>query len=194
MKRHLNSDVPQKEKLKINTSDSRAESNSIVEKDVFIKKVFESNPKEGCGLLFEYYYTVLCSHAARFVYSQNIAEDIVTEVFENFWAKKVFLQVEISYRNYLYTSVRNASLNYLKKEFKKYKYLDLSLAENEANLSDTPYQNFKLDEMTLLIERCVQSLAPKCQAVFVMSRFINQNVADAFIGTSFCFYFMQQGR
>ena len=129
---------------------------------LFLKEVF---------LLFEYYYDVLCSHAVRFVYSQNIAEDIVAEVFEKFWAKKVFHNIDISYRNYLYASVRNASINYLKREFKKYKYLDLSLAENEMNVSDNPYQNFKLDELTLLIERSVQSLAPKCQTVFVMSRF-----------------------
>ncbi len=172
MKKHQDKTNIQDAKLRIiSLDDADMQNKTVLDKDIFIRKTFESNPEEGCSLLFEYYYDVLCSHAVRFVYSQNIAEDIVAEVFEKFWAKKVFHNIDISYRNYLYASVRNASINYLKREFKKYKYLDLSLAENEMNVSDNPYQNFKLDELTLLIERSVQSLAPKCQTVFVMSRF-----------------------
>jgi len=144
---------------------------SYIDKDAFIRKTFEEDARQGCALLFRYYYSSLCSHAARFVYSQNIAEDIVTEVFEIFWAKEIFRNIEISYRNYLYAAVRNTSLNYLKREFKKHKYLDLSTAENEVHPNQTPYQHIKFDELSLMIEKTVQSLAPKCQTVFVMSRF-----------------------
>ena len=143
----------------------------VLEKDVFIRKTFEQDARQGCALLFRYYYATLCSHAARFVYSQNIAEDIVTEVFEIFWAKEIYKNIDLSYRNYLYASVRNTSLNYLKREFKKHKYLELSSAENEVNPNQNPYQHIKFDELSLLIEKTIQSLGPKCQTVFVMSRF-----------------------
>ena len=143
----------------------------VIDKDVFIRKTFEQDARQGCALLFRYYYATLCSHAARFVYSQNIAEDIVTEVFEIFWAKEIYKNIDLSYRNYLYASVRNTSLNYLKREFKKHKYLELSSAENEVNPNQNPYQHIKFDELSLLIEKTIQSLAPKCQTVFVMSRF-----------------------
>ncbi len=157
--------------LKINKEPSSASGDlNILDKDIFIKKTFEADPQEGCSLLFQYYYTVLCSHAARFVYSQSIAEDIVSEVFEKFWTRKVYRNIKGSYRNYLYASVRNTSLNYLKREFRKFKYTDISHAENEINPSFTPYQHIKFDELLHLIECAIQSLAPKCQTVFVMSR------------------------
>lgn len=142
----------------------------ILDKDIFIRKTFETDPKEGCALLFQHYYSVLCSHAARFVYSQSIAEDIVTEVFEKFWTRKIYLNIEGSYKNYLYTAVRNTSLNHLKREFRKFKYLDISFAENEINPTFDPYQHIKYDELTHLIEKAIQSMSPKCQTVFVMSR------------------------
>lgn len=52
--------------------------------ELFLQKVFERNPREGMDILFRTYYGPLCSHAVRFVYSKQIAEDLVSEVFFSF--------------------------------------------------------------------------------------------------------------
>jgi len=144
---------------------------TIIPAEDFIRRVFETDPKQGCTILFRHYYPVLCSHAARFVYSKSIAEDIVTEVFEVFWSRKGFLTVNTSYRSYLYRAVRNTCINYLQREFRKNRYVELASVENESCPELSPLQNINFDEMTKLIDATIQGLAPKCQSVFVMSRF-----------------------
>lgn len=167
-----NLENPDHANLKLSDPDSNeVPDNKVIDRDAFLRITFEQDARQGCALLFRQYYQPLCSHAARFVYSQSIAEDIVTEVFEIFWAKEIYKNIEISYRNYLYIAVRNTSLNYLKREFKKHSYLELSQAEDQITPNQNPYQHIKFDELSQLIETTIQSLAPKCQTVFVMSRF-----------------------
>ena len=74
--------------------------------------------KEGKEAAFDYLfrtrYKNLCRFAATFVVQFDVAEDIVQELFSNIWAKKMVFQSLVSFKVYLYNSVRNASLDYLK--------------------------------------------------------------------------------
>ena len=64
--------------------------NIFNENDIFIRKIIESDYKRGFEILFRMYYSRLCNHANRFVYSKEISEDIVMEVFKGIWEKKLF--------------------------------------------------------------------------------------------------------
>jgi RNA polymerase sigma-70 factor (ECF subfamily) len=65
------------------------------------------------------YYRALCSHAIRYVYIKEVAEDIVSDVFCHFWKTQSYQSVTTSYRAYLFRAVRNRALNYLANEFKQ---------------------------------------------------------------------------
>lgn len=141
----------------------------VNDKEIFIKSTFLKDPGLGCELLFKRYYNVLCSHAVRFVYSKSIAEDIVSEVFTSFWERKAFENIQSSYRAYLFSMVRNRSLNYIKREFGKGQ---TAILDSEMNFaaSEDPAQILQADELNKLIEKTIQSLPAKCQLVFLMSR------------------------
>ena len=139
------------------------------DKEIFIRNSFSKDPTMGCELLFKRYYRVLCSHAVRFVYSRAIAEDIVSEVFTGFWEKRSFEHIQSSYRAYLFTMVRNRSLNYIKKEFGKGQSAGLDPEVDFAVVED-PALIMQADELNELIEKTIQSLPNKCQLVFLMSR------------------------
>ncbi|MHB1921158.1 MAG: RNA polymerase sigma-70 factor [Chitinophagaceae bacterium] len=143
---------------------------SIYEKEIFIRHAFQSNPTLGCELLFNRYYSVLCSHVARFVYSKEVAEDIVGQVFCRFWENKVYLKINTSYRAYLFTSVRNSALNYLKSGFGQKKRLDLTQFEEQLISTNDPYRILQADELNKRIEKAILTLPLKCQMVFLMSR------------------------
>jgi RNA polymerase sigma-70 factor (family 1) len=168
--RKLNSDLNAKKLKVIPEGESASVPNFTEDNELFIRQIFQKDPEEACGLVFKQYYSVLCNHAVRFVYSQRIAEDIVADVFEKFWAHKSFETIT-SYRNYLFISVRNACLNHLKSEFKHKGLLDLSVAESQESSGQSPYQHIKMDELSKAIEATIQSLPEKCQTVFLMSRF-----------------------
>ena len=70
-------------------NESKSSSDDPVQDDeFFLKKAFKDDPKEACSLLFKRYHSLLCNHTVRLVYSRQVAEDIVAEVFFQFWQKK----------------------------------------------------------------------------------------------------------
>jgi len=143
----------------------------FVDSELFIKQAFEVDPARGYELLFKRYYKQLCSHAVRFVYSRDIAEDIVVDVFGQFWSKQLHTSVVTSYRSYLFTSVRHAAFHYMKKNFGK-EALTEDLGElSVAASACTPQQELQFQELVLKVEQVIRSLSPQNQKVFLMSRF-----------------------
>jgi len=143
----------------------------VVDTELFIRRAFEINDEKGYELLFKRYYQPLCSHAVRFVYSKEVAEDLVMEVFSRFWQKQLHLAITTSYRSYLFTTVRHAAFAYLKTEFKQEKNLDYSLDMNPENTPITPQELLQFNELYLKIEEIIRSTSPQSQRVFLMSRF-----------------------
>jgi RNA polymerase sigma-70 factor (family 1) len=138
----------------------------------FIRKTFETNPQKGCELLFKHYYNALCSHAVRFVYAKQLAEDLVGEVFYVFWQKQVYQQIHTSYRAYLFTAVRHRALTYLRWEFdRENSSEDLSNVFDLSSPAPSPDQVLQCDELYLKIEKAIAALTPQSQKVFLMNRF-----------------------
>ncbi|MDJ1500829.1 RNA polymerase sigma-70 factor [Xanthocytophaga agilis] len=139
-----------------------------VDTELFIRKAFDTDAWEGCSLLFRRYYPVLCSHAIRYVYSREIAEDLVAEIFHDFWKNRIFEQVHSSYRSYLFKTVRNRSFNYLRQKLTSSISVEDFPVICEVQSSD---QQMFYDELYQMIQRTVDEMSPKCQKVFLMSRF-----------------------
>lgn len=146
-------------------------STGIIDSEVWIKKAFEVDTAKGYELLFKRYYPPLCSHAVRYVYSKEVAEDLVMEVFGQFWQKQLHQFVTTSYRAYLFTTVRHAAFAYLRTELKAEKSADYSTEVNVDTPPVTPQQILQYNELYIKIEEILRSTSPQSQKVFVMSRF-----------------------
>ncbi len=66
--------------------------------------------------VYETFFCPLCMYAFRYVKNENAATDIVQDVFVALWCLHDNFHDRYSIRSFLYISVRNASLNYLKRE------------------------------------------------------------------------------
>ncbi len=138
--------------------------------EYFIRQAFEREPTEGCELLFKHYHRALCSHAVRFVYSKQIAEDLVSDVFCRFWKNKSYESVTSSYRQYLYRSVRNEAFSYLRAEFKGLESID-SASNTEGVASYQPDYITQFEEISKRLKELIEALPPQCRKAFLMSRF-----------------------
>lgn len=170
-----------KSSLSLKSEDLEAEPIVVDDDEIFIRKLLESNPEKGYELLFKRYYRSLCSHAVRFLYSKELAEDIVSEVFLVFWQKKIYQQIKTSYRAYLFTSVRHQAFMFLRAELNKHKNIDLVDWKAQADLPITPQQIMQYNELYLQMEEAIKAIPPQAQKVFLMSRFEgkkNQTIAD----------------
>lgn len=153
----------------------------MADSELIIRRAFEQNPVKGYELLFKRYYAPLCSHAARFIYDRQVAEDVVVDVFAQFWQKRLDQSITISYRAYLFTMIRHRAFWQLRQEFSRETPTDtLPDTESDATLP-TPLQVLQYNELHLKIDEIIRSASPHSQKVFVMSRFEgkkNGQIAD----------------
>ncbi|MFC5411920.1 RNA polymerase sigma-70 factor [Larkinella bovis] len=150
---------------------------TLVDSELFIRKTFEVNAQKGCELLFRLYYPALCSHVARIVYSREIAEDLVADVFFTFWNTRAFQVITQSYRSYLFRSARNRAYNYLANELKKTDSLETAL-QSEAASSDSPELMMSYEQLYHKVNELVAALPPQCRKVFIMNRFEGRRPKD----------------
>lgn len=145
--------------------------------ELFTRLCFQESPRKGCELLFRRYHQALCSHAVRYVYSKETAEDIVSEVFCRFWKTKAYENITSSYRYYLFRSVRNEAYNYLRLEFQKLDNIETALVQ-EAAFCQRPDQIMQFEEVLHKVEDLVETLPPQCRRVFLLSRFEGKKYQD----------------
>lgn len=153
----------------------------IVDNEQFVRAAFAESATQGFEGIFRLYYTSLCSHALRFVYRQEVAEDIVSEVFYQFWKNEGYTSIQHTYRSYLYAAVRHRAYNYLRDELTGSRAplpLDAAML---TNADESPQTIIEYDETVHRIEKVIHELPTQCQRVFLMSRFEsrkNQEIAN----------------
>ncbi len=143
-----------------------------------ILDLLKQNNKQAIEYLFKSEYKSLCFTAYRVVKEQHTAEDLVQDVFFELWRRRETINIRTSIRAYLKRAVINKTLNYVRD--KKIKYDD----EGALQFTSTK-QNIQLEleasEMQKLIDLALDDLPPKCQMVFLLSRYDQlsyQEIAD----------------
>jgi len=66
--------------------------------------------------LFRTHYPAAVLYAQKFTNDLGAAKDIAQQVFVNLYEKQDQLQIETSFKAYLFRAVRNTALNRIKKE------------------------------------------------------------------------------
>lgn len=150
-----------------------SEETKVISEEYFIEKTFVESPQKGFELLFRKYYTNLCNHAIRFVYSKEMAEDIVAEVFTNFWQNKVYENITTSYRSYLYTSVRYRAYNTIKNEINRTTNLEnneFDFQYSDSSVVLQPDEILHFHELTKKLETSIQNLPQQSRKAFQLNR------------------------
>ena len=158
-----------------------AEETKVISDEYFIVRNFTESPKKGFELLFRKYYTNLCNHAIRFVYSKELAEDIVAEVFTNFWQNKVYQNITVSYRSYLYTAVRYRAYNTIKTEINRTTNLennDFDFQYTDNSLVLQPDEILHFHELTKRLDVAIQHLPQQSRKAFQLNRLEGKKYAE----------------
>ncbi|MBN2009666.1 RNA polymerase sigma-70 factor [candidate division KSB1 bacterium] len=129
--------------------------------------------------LFKTYYSQLTVFARKYVDDMDVAKEIVQDFFVNLYEKHGSLNITTSIKAYLYTSVHNRCLNYLKhvKTRDEHHARIQQEADTHIDLHDTIAQT----ELEYFIFQAIKELPPQCQKIFTMSRIdgmTNQQIAD----------------
>lgn len=150
---------------------------TLVDSELFIRYAFASDPKFGVELLYRHYFQPLCSHAVRLLSSRSIAEDLVSDIFYQFYANHTYLKIKTSYRAYLYRSVRNLALNYKRDEGKR----SWDIAQC-AELADPDRQRpdalAEYEELYQRLQAGIRDLPAQRRRIFLMHRFEDKKYSE----------------
>lgn len=141
----------------------------MISEQVNIEKI-NLGDKATFEMLFKKHYKEMCAYACRFELEIETAEEIVQELFVNIWNKRESLHISSSFRSYLFQSVRNYSLNYIKHAKIKHAYKEHNqrkIQEQESQVED----HLESEELKLKIQHAIDELPPERKKVFLMSRF-----------------------
>ena len=104
----------------------------------------------------------------QYVKSPEDADEIVNDTFLVLWEKRHEELQEVTVKSYLYTIVRNKSLNFLKK--KKLNEVVLDPEFEIASPVISPIEQLQAKETEKAIFEIIERLPPKCKQIFILSR------------------------
>ena len=125
--------------------------------------------EESYNTLYNEYYLVLTVFAKNYLGDIDLAREVVQDMFVRLYESRDLLKAVDSIKAYLYKSIKNSCLNYIKsnKIHNKHK-------ENiRIELSRTGYdilEDIEKSELEHRIFQIVSELPEKCQQIFRMSR------------------------
>ncbi|WP_229365669.1 RNA polymerase sigma-70 factor [Fibrisoma montanum] len=151
--------------------------------ELFIRKTMGENPKLGVELLFRRYYQPMCSHAVKFVGSKSVAEDLVSDIFYQFYQQNIFADITTSYRFYLLRTVRNRAFNYLKQQLNR-QTVDEDTDEvgnMTASSGESPDSLIQFEELYHDVQNAINDLPIDRRRIYLLNRFEGkkyQEIAD----------------
>jgi RNA polymerase sigma-70 factor, ECF subfamily len=127
--------------------------------------------------IYRSYVKQLCSFAAYYLKSFDIAEDIVQNVFLILWERRDSIRIDGCLKTYLFTSVRNLSLNFLKHQTIHLNSLDI-YSRLFSLPAATPHELAVQQEFDVLLTQALEKIPERCRIVFILSRYFDMKYAE----------------
>lgn len=134
-----------------------------------IVEKLKSGDQVALKYLFDSFYKELVIHSIKIVANKGVAEEAVQDVFIQLWKNRENFSLEKSFHSYLFTAVKNRSLNYLKSRYGKIRFDDLDLIK-QVSYGQTADEGLVIDELREKIQASIDLLPPKCKVIFTLSR------------------------
>lgn len=131
------------------------------------------------------YFSKMKHFARVYVLSEEEAENIVQDVFTELWEKKEVITMPVNLIAYLFTSVKNKCLNYLRHQNVKQEVSDemqeahrLALRASLNSLETFDNELFSEDDIAGMLQKALDSLSERCRQIFVMNKIEGKKQKD----------------
>lgn len=119
--------------------------------------------------IYEQYASKLYRYALKFVKSEEIAEDVVHDIFVKLWNNAATLTIETSLQAYLYKTTHHHLLNLIKREAVQERYLG-EMINTAAQFNRSTEESVDFKETMQKVQQAVDSLPPQRKLIFEMGR------------------------
>lgn len=139
----------------------------------------KANDRTALRDIFQQEYLPVCKTISRFIRDKNLVEDLAQEVFLRLWDKRQKINITSSLPAYIRRMAINEALGHLRKS-KRFEEEEIN-PEFSLGEDNSAEDSFLYNELQGNIMTAIDSLPPKCKAVFQLSRFEDltyQEIAD----------------
>ena len=133
--------------------------------------------KSAFETLFRSFFPGLVLFAQKYVPDQDTATEIVHNVFLNLWEKREKVDTSTSLKSYLFRSVHNRCLNFIRDQ-KKFNRDETLFDRLDGDRYTDASDHLEEQELEQRIFDSLQALPEKCREVFMMNRFEGLKYAE----------------
>lgn len=122
--------------------------------------------------IYHRYFHLIYRHAFKKLRGEDVAKDVVQDVFTTLWLKRSVIAVESNLAGYLYTAVRNRIFNFWAHERIESSYWDSFTGHLDMERYADVSTDHRIRERQLMdyIERQVEAFSPRMREIFELSR------------------------
>jgi RNA polymerase sigma-70 factor (ECF subfamily) len=146
------------------------------EKEELVRALQRGNIK-AFNQLFEEFYVSLFYYSRNLVKEEEEAKDIVLTCLHKCWERRMQFEHYQHIKSFLYLIVRNAGLNYLKKEQRSAIHFPNFLMSAELVQQEDDYLVIEA-EVLKRVFKAVEGLPDKCRRVFELTYLEEKSVAE----------------
>jgi len=148
--------------------------------EILLAAQIKSGNQLAFATIYDRYSKYMYLLAYRYLKSQDMTEDAVQQVFVNFWINRIKINEHLNIRSFLFTALKNHTLNTIRDERR-------AIAKNYEFLMESVHKDFYDNdieeslEKTSLIEKAVKNLSPQRRQIFYLKNiegYSNQEIAD----------------
>ena len=119
--------------------------------------------------IFYYYIDRMHSFVKRMTRSEEVAQEIIQDVFMTVWKRRDKLMEVENFSAYIFTIATNKTFNYLKAKARERKYFNTLDAETMYSSNNT-METIELRESQQLVHQLIDQLSPQKKIIFNLTR------------------------
>lgn len=145
--------------------------------DLFYLSLLQQGKEDALTYWVNIYFPILCSYANKIIDDEAQAEDLTEDLFIKLWEKRLSFASINELKSFLYTSIRNASLNVIRQRQREKKRHTFFSQQNSLDTDN----GFWEEEVLAEIRKSIYELPPQMRKIFILSFFekkTNDEIAE----------------
>ncbi len=141
------------------------QTNATYEEELLLQQVAEGN-EVAFAQLYQCWQGPLSSFIGKISHSEDVAAEVVQDVFMKIWMSRETLSQIKNFKAYLFVMSRNHALNALKKAMRQIKHLEAFGKLDSAYHEDSETKI----EIYSLLDEAIDNLSPRQKEIYIMHR------------------------
>ena len=142
--------------------------NSMYNEKLLIEQLVKGN-KKAFSVIYKFYRDDVYGYSISMLKTNELAEEIVQDVFLNIWKHRDRLNPDLSFKSFVFTTTRNLTLNLISKVANNRKLKEAVFYSSQKAYSTTDNKIIEADYESIK-NQAIERLPPKCRIIFELSR------------------------